>query len=200
MISFLKGAINTIEPTFMVLDIGGVGFTMRISLSTYSALKDEKENCTVHTYLHYSQTDGMSLFGFFKESEKALFMHLISVNGVGPGTALVALSSILPEQLADAIGKEDVKTIQSLKGIGPKTAQRIILELKDKIRKELNISLQSVSGQPKKHNQQDDALSALITLGIPRATAEKTLDGILKLAEKTYTTEELIRLALKRSN
>jgi Holliday junction DNA helicase RuvA len=113
---------------------------------------------------------------------------------------LVALSSILPEQLADAIGKEDVKTIQSLKGIGPKTAQRIILELKDKIRKELNISLQSVSGQPKKHNQQDDALSALVTLGIPRATAEKTLDGILKLAEKTYTTEELIRLALKRSN
>jgi len=200
MISFLKGQINRIEPTFMVMAVGGVGFTMRISLSTYGALKDEKEICMVQTYLHYSQTDGMSLFGFFKDSEKSLFLHLISVNGVGPGTALVALSSILPEQLAEAIGKEDVKTIQTLKGIGPKTAQRIVLELKDKIRKELNISGQILSGIPHKNSQLEDALSALITLGIPKPTAEKTLDAILKQADKTYTTEELIRLALKRSN
>jgi len=200
MIYFLQGQIKVIEPTFMVMAVGGVGFNMRISLSTFSALKDQKETCVVQTYMHYSQTDGMSLFGFFKESERVLFLHLISVNGVGPGTALVALSSILPEQLGEGMGMEDVTTIQTLKGIGPKTAQRIVLELKDKIRKELNISGQIAAGIPHKHSQLDDALSALITLGIPKPTAEKTLDAILKQADKSYTTEELIRMALKRSN
>jgi Holliday junction DNA helicase RuvA len=201
MISFLQGQIKQLEPTFLILSVGGVGFTMRISLSTYSSLKNVTEICTVQTHLHYSQTDGMSLFGFFQVSERNLFLHLISVNGVGPGTALVALSSILPEDLANAIAREDVKTIQTLKGIGPKTAQRIVLELKDKIRKELNVGGVAAPGSAgSKNSQEDDALSALVTLGVPRPTAEKTLALILKQAEKTYTTEELIRLALKRSN
>ena len=199
MIAFLQGTIAQLEPTFLVLAVGGVGFTMRISLNTYTLLKDKKENCTVHTYLHYSQTDGLSLFGFFNVEERNIFLHLISVNGIGPGIALVALSSILPSQLTEAIAREDVKTIQSLKGIGPKTAQRVVLELKDKMKKEFPGG-GAINQTPSRSTVSDDALSALITLGVPKPTAEKTLEAIMKQADKTYTTEELIRLALKRSN
>jgi Holliday junction DNA helicase RuvA len=200
MISFLQGQIKHLEPTFMVLAVGGVGYTMRISLNTFSFLKDQKGDCTVQTHLHYTQTDGFSLFGFGQLSEKALFLHLISVNGVGPGTALVALSSMAADPLAEAIAREDVKTIQSLKGIGPKTAQRIILELRDKIRKEIQPGNLVLPGAQAKNTILEDALSALITLGIPKPTAEKVLESIVKQADKTYSTEELIRLALKRSN
>jgi len=203
MIDFLQGTIKQVEPTFMVLAVGGIGFSMRISLNTYSGFKEVQTPVVVHTYLHYSQTDGMSLFGFFSSSERTLFLHLISVNGVGPGTALVALSSTLPEQLMQAIAKEDVKAIQSLKGIGPKTAQRLILELKEKIRKELNSTGISVPGGPARSASTtglEDALSALITLGIPKATAEKSLESLVKQADKTYTTEELIRMVLQRSH
>jgi holliday junction DNA helicase RuvA len=174
---------------------------MRISLNTFSFLKNQSGDCTVQTHLHYTQTDGFSLFGFGQASEKALFLHLISVNGVGPGTALVALSSMAAEPLAEAIAREDVKTIQSLKGIGPKTAQRIVLELRDKIRKEMQPGITtSGSDSRSKGSTLEDALSALITLGIPKPTAEKVLESIVKQADKTYSTEELIRLALKRSN
>lgn len=184
----------------MVLAVGGVGFSMRISLNTFSFLKDQKEECTVQTHLHYTQTDGFSLFGFGQASEKALFLHLISVNGVGPGTALVALSSMAAEPLAEAIAREDTKTIQSLKGIGPKTAQRIVLELRDKLRKEMQPGIASSLEAKPKNSMLEDALSALITLGIPKPTAEKVLESIVKQADKSYTTEELIRLALQRSN
>lgn len=203
MIDFLHGTIKQVEPTFMVLAVGGIGFTMRISLTSYSGFKDTREPVVVHTYLHYSQTDGMSLFGFCSASERTLFLHLISVNGVGPGTALVALSSALPDQLMQAIAREDVKAIQALKGIGPKTAQRVILELKDKIRKELQnegTPFAGGSSKPSASTGLEDALSALVTLGIPKATAEKTLESIVKQADKTYTTEELIRLVLQRSH
>ena len=184
----------------MVIAVGGIGFSMRISLNSFSELKDKKEEIVIHTYLHYSQTDGMSLFGFSNRKERGLFLHLISVNGIGPGTALVALSSSNPDQLMQSIVQSDVRAIQALKGIGPKTAQRLILELKDKISKEIGaVSVGSkVSGAPS--NNMEDALSALMTLGIPRPTAEKSLEAILKQTEKTYTTEELIRMVLQRSH
>lgn len=200
MIAFLQGTIFHLEPTFMVLAVGGVGYSMRISLNTFSALKSVEGPCTVQTHLHYSQTDGMSLFGFSHAEERNLFLHLISVNGIGPGIALVALSSISPDQLAQAIAHEDTRTIQGLKGIGPKTAQRVILELKDKLKKEMVGAGGSVPVTASKTNHLEDALSALITLGIPKPTAEKTLEAIVKQADKTYSTEELIRLALKRNN
>ncbi len=200
MVDFLQGKIIQVEPAFLILAVGGIGFSMRISLNSFSELKDKKEEIVVHTYLHYSQTDGMSLFGFSNRKERGLFLHLISVNGVGPGTALVALSSSNPDQLMQSIVQSDVRAIQALKGIGPKTAQRLILELKDKISKEIGAASvgSKVSGAPS--NNMEDALSALMTLGIPRPTAEKSLEAILKQAEKTYTTEELIRMVLQRSN
>jgi Holliday junction DNA helicase RuvA len=143
----------------------------------------------------------MSLFGFSNRKERGLFLHLISVNGIGPGTALVALSSSNPDQLMQSIVQSDVRAIQALKGIGPKTAQRLILELKDKISKEIGaaaVAGSKSSGAPS--NNMEDALSALMTLGIPRPTAEKSLEAILKQADKTYTTEELIRMVLQRSH
>lgn len=202
MISFLEGTIIQLEATFLTLAVGGVGFTMRISLNTFSQLnsrKESKQNSLIYTHLHYNQTDGPSLFGFENVEERSLFLHLISVNGIGPSIALVALSSVQPSQLLESIAREDVKSIQSLKGIGPKTAQRLILELRDKIKKE-NPKI-SPSGMPVTGTQKtvDDALSALTTLGIPKPTAEKILDSILKQEQKSYTTEELIRLALKRN-
>ena len=201
MVDFLQGKIKQVEPAFLVLAVGGIGFSMRISLNSFSELKDEKEEIVIHTYLHYSQTDGMSLFGFSNRKERGLFLHLISVNGIGPGTALVALSSSNPDQLMQSIVQSDVRAIQALKGIGPKTAQRLILELKDKISKEIGAAAVAGSkstGAPS--NNMEDALSALMTLGIPRPTAEKSLEAILKQADKTYTTEELIRMVLQRSH
>jgi len=201
MIDFLQGTIKQLEPTFMVVAVGGIGFTMRISLTTFSGFKDTQSPVTVQTYVHYSQTDGMSLFGFSSITERILFLHLISVNGVGPGTALVALSSSNPDQLMQAIAREDVKAIQALKGIGPKTAQRVILELRDKIKKELNgsgVPLASGSVPSPSRNGVDDALSALITLGIPKATAEKSLETIVKQSDTTLTTEQMIRMVLQR--
>lgn len=199
MVDFLQGTIKQLEPTFLVLAVGGIGFSMRISLNTFSELNGKTEVLLVHTYLHYSQTDGMSLFGFASPSERSLFLHLISVNGIGPGTALVALSSAQADPLREAIAREDLRTIQSLKGIGPKTAQRLILELRDKIRKEIQGGTYAGSQTPSVNNQMDDALTALMTLGIPKATAEKSLESLVKQTDKTYTTEELIRLVLQRS-
>lgn len=174
---------------------------MRISLTSFTSLKGKTGPQKVFTHLHYSQTDGFSLFGFSSFSERSLFLHLISVNGVGPGTALVALSSSDPEQLRRAIAREDAAAIQALKGIGPKTAQRLILELRDKIRKETagGPAASSQGGQSGGGSAQDDALSALITLGIPRPTAEKALETLIKQDPKPYTPEELIRLVLQRS-
>jgi len=200
MLDFLEGKIKQAEPAFLVLSVGGIGFFLRISLNTYAGVKDHKNDVIIHTYLHYSQTDGFSLFGFSEKQERNLFMHLISVNGVGPNTALVALSSSSPDLLRQSIVQGDVRAIQSLKGIGPKTAQRLILELKDKLLKESGpVSAMPGSGQKAVSSSLDDALSALSTLGIPRSSAEKVLDAALRQADKTYTTEELIRLVLQRS-
>lgn len=201
MISFLEGTIIQAEPTFLILAVGGVGYSMRISLNTFSQLKNAGSPCRVHTYLYYNQTDGPSLFGFGALEEKNLFLHLISVNGIGPSIALVALSSVQPSQLMEAIVNGDVRSIQALKGIGPKTAQRLILELRDKLKKEGfegNNSLGNQTISPENRTK-EDALSALTTLGLPRPTAEKILEGIMKEADKSYTTEELIRMALKRT-
>ena len=200
MLDFLQGKIKQVEPAFLVLGVGGMGFSMRISLNTYSDIKDKQEELVIQTYLHYSQTDGFSLFGFSGKTERSLFMHLISVNGVGPNTALVALSSTNPGMLSQSIVQGDVKAIQALKGIGPKTAQRLILELKDKLQKESGLSAVAMpAGQKAASGVREDALSALSTLGIPKPSSEKALDAILRQSDKTYTTEELIRLVLQRS-
>lgn len=196
MITYLKGRLAFKDPTHLVVDVNGIGYEVKISLNTYSQVKD-KEEILIQTYL-YIKEDSHTLFGFFEASEKKRFLDLLSINGVGPSTALMVLSSLDAQELQVAIVEEDVKTIQSVKGIGGKTAQRIILELKDKMKKE-GILDKSIQIQPRFDNTlRTEALSALTTLGITKAMAEKTVDKILKEHGEGIKLEELIKQALKR--
>ncbi|MEM0939240.1 MAG: Holliday junction branch migration protein RuvA [Bacteroidota bacterium] len=195
MITYLKGRLAFKDPTHLVIDVGGVGYEVKISLITYGQVKD-KEDILIRTQLVIKE-DSHTLFGFYEVSEKKRFLDLISINGVGPGTALMILSSLDAKELQSAIVQEDVKTIQSVKGIGGKTAQRIILELKDKMKKE-GLLDKSVEIQPRFDNTlRSEALSALTTLGISKSIAVKTVDQILKDYGEEIKLEELIKLALK---
>ena len=197
MITYLKGRLAFKDPTHLIVDVGGVGYELKISLITYSQVKD-KEDIHIQTYLHIKE-DAHTLYGFYEISEKKRFLDLLSINGVGPSTALMILSSLDAQELQAAIVQEDVKTIQSVKGIGGKTAQRIILELKDKMKKE-GLLDKTVEIQPQFDNTlRSEALSALTTLGINKSLAEKTVDKILKEYGEEIKLEELIKQALKRS-
>lgn len=197
MITYLKGKLAYKDPTHLVIEVAGVGYEVKISLTTYSHIK-EKEDILIQTYLHIKE-DSHTLFGFYEASEKIRFLDLLSINGVGPSTALMVLSSLDARELQAAIANEDVKTIQSVKGIGGKTAERIILELKDKMRKE-GLLDKSVEIQPRFDNTlRSEALSALTTLGINKSSAEKTVNLILKEYGEEIKLEELIKLSLKRS-
>jgi holliday junction DNA helicase RuvA len=195
MIAYIDGKLALKEATYVIIEAGGLGYQIKISLNTYSALK-EGERCKLHTYLHIKE-DGHTLFGFHEINEKNVFLNLISISGVGPGTAMMVLSSLGPDEVEQAIVNEDVKTIQSVKGIGTKTAQRIILELKDKIKKtSLDGNTRLISQNPY-NTLRNEALSALVTLGISKNIAEKSIDSILKKEGNNISLEQLIKLALK---
>lgn len=197
MIAFLKGRLVHKDPTFVIIDVGGVGYQANISLQTYSEIKDQ-ESIMLHTYLNIRE-DAHVLFGFSQESEKKLFQQLISVNGVGPSTAIVMLSYMNAQELKTAIIQENSAALQSIKGIGGKTAQRVIIDLKDKLKKESwEESVPSISTGP--HNTlRKEALSALLTLGLPKAAAEKSVDSVLKKSGNTITLEDLVKQALKNT-
>jgi holliday junction DNA helicase RuvA len=197
MIAFLKGKLVHKEPTFVIVDVGGVGYQASISLQTYSEIKDQ-ENIFLHTYLNIRE-DAHLLFAFSQESEKKLFQQLISVNGVGPSTAIVMLSYMNSQELKTAIVQENASALQAIKGIGGKTAQRVIIDLKDKLKKESwEESVPSISAGP--HNTlRREALSALLTLGLPKAAAEKSVDSVLKKSGNTITLEDLVKQALKNT-
>jgi Holliday junction DNA helicase RuvA len=193
MIAFLKGKLVHKDPTFVLIEVNGVGYHVTISLQTYSEIKDQ-ENITLFTHLSIRE-DAHVLFGFSKEAEKRMFQLLISVNGVGPSTAIVMLSYMNIDELKTAIAHDDVVALQKIKGIGGKTAQRVIIELKDKVKKEVEI-IPSATGI--RHNTlRNEALSALITLGINKAAAEKSVDVVLKKSGNTITLEDLVKQALK---
>ncbi len=197
MINYLEGRLAVKDPTYVVIDVGGVGYEAKISLITYTAIKN-LDRCKLFTHLNIRE-DAHTLFGFSEESEKRRFLDLISISGVGPSTGLMILSSLSPEELQQAIISEDVKTIQSVKGIGSKTAQRIVLELKDKMKKE-GLLDRSVEKVPLANNTlREEALSALTTLGIAKPSAEKSIDIILKQQGQDINLEGLIKLALKRA-
>lgn len=194
MIDFIKGKLVHKDPAFVIVEVNGIGYRVGISLNTFSALSNQ-ENIKLHTYFHVKE-DVQALYGFFEESEREIFKALISISGIGPTSALVVLSSLTPEELKQAILTEDAKTIQSIKGIGAKTAQRVILELKDKIGKlEVQGSLNIL---PNKYNTtRDEALSALVTLGVAKSAAEKSVDKFLKMNAGDVTVEEIIKSVLK---
>ena len=197
MIAFLKGRLVFKEPTQVIIDVNGVGYQVAISLFTYGEIKDQ-ENILLHTHLAIRE-DAHVLFGFSGELEKRLFQQLISVNGVGPSTAIVMLSYMSSNELKSAILREDAAALQSIKGIGGKTAQRVIIDLKDKLKKESwEESLPAIS--PGGHNTlRKEALSALLTLGLSKPIAEKSVDAALKKSGNTITLEELVKQALKNA-
>lgn len=196
MYNYIEGKLAEISPVYAVIDCGGVGYLIRISLNTYSKIK-ENNQCKLFIHLNFSvgvQGSAMDLYGFVSESERKLFRNLIAVNGVGMNTALLILSSLSLDQLVNAIANEDVNILKSVKGIGIKTAQRIVIELKDKIGKEdysesakINIT----------HNtKRDEALSGLVVLGFQRFTAQKIVDKLL-LDYPDISVESLIKESLK---
>lgn len=195
MIGYLSGEITIVDPTLILVDVGGIGYEVKISLSTFSKLKDLKKG-KVFTYLHVKE-DAHTLYGFHSPDEKSLFVKLISISGVGPSTAILMLSSMGVGEIQESIASEDVATIKRVKGIGTKTAERIVLELKDKIRKEIGGD-RIIDVVPESFNIiREEALIALVTLGIQKSMAEKSINLILKNAEKDVTLEEVIKQALK---
>jgi Holliday junction DNA helicase RuvA len=197
MIAFLKGRLAHKDPTFVIVDVNGVGYHVNISLQTFSDIK-EQENILLFTHLTIRE-DAHILFGFSHESERKLFQQLISVNGIGPSTAIIMLSYMNSNELKTAIVQENAAALQAIKGIGGKTALRVIIELKDKLKKESwEESQPTVSLSP--HNTlRKEALSALLTLGLPKAVAEKSVDTVLKKSGNTITLEDLVKQALKNA-
>jgi len=192
MYAYIDGKLTFKNPAYVVVEAGGIGYHINISLNTYSALGDA-ERCKLYTWLHVKE-DAHTLYGFADEGERRLFLHLISVSGIGPNTGRMILSSITPIEIQTAIVKADLPLIQRIKGLGAKTAQRLVLELQDKLKKE---GVDSLISMPQHNTVKDEALSALVMLGFAKQTAEKTIDQILKVTEGTLSVEQLIKHALK---
>lgn len=191
MISFLRGKLVEKSPTQIVVDCSGVGYEVNISLYSYGMLP-ENEPIKIYTYLQVRE-DAQTLYGFMDKSERDVFTKLISVSGIGASTARMMFSSLSPEEVVNAIANEDVETIKSVKGIGLKTAQRVIVDLKDKINK-IDIASEVLPIQNNTHK--DEALSALVTLGYSKKQAEKSVQKIVK-ENPEATIEHIIKTALK---
>jgi len=191
MIAQLQGRLVEKNPTEVVIDCGGVGYQVNISLHTFSLIPNS-ENIKLYTHLQIKE-DAHTLYGFVEKSEREIFRMLISVSGIGAGIARTMLSSIEPKQIINAIASGDVGIIQSIKGIGNKTAQRVILDLKEKVVKLYNID--EVFAVQNNRNR-DEALSALEVLGFVRKASEKVVDKIVK-DDPEATAETIIKKALK---
>lgn len=189
MIGLLNGRLLEKYPTELLIECGGVGYEVKISLHTFSQLS-ENESIKIYTKLIVRE-DAHLLYGFYTKDEREMFNFLISVSGIGPNTALIMLSSLSPEEIANAIQTEDVTTIQKVKGIGAKTAQRVIIDLKGKV---LKFSGDTEINNSKNNTNRFDALTALVSLGFDKKSAEKVLDRIDSGSE---TVEQLIKGALK---
>ena len=191
MIAHIQGKLTEKIPTEVVIDCNGVGYHINISLHTYSLLPNS-DHIKLFTYLQIKE-DAHTLFGFVEKSEREIFKMLLSVSGIGASIARTMLSSIEPRQIIQAIGSGDIATIQSIKGIGVKTAQRTVLELKEKVLKLYDLDEVSMI---QNNTNRDEALSALEVLGFVRKSSEKVMDRIVK-DNPEATVEQLIKLALK---
>ncbi len=192
MIAFLRGNFIIKNPAQIIVDVNGVGYECHISLNTYSAINGKK-NGQLFTYLHLTENN-QTLYGFAETSEKELFTLLISVSGVGAATARMMLSGMRPDEIIKAIVQSNAKLLESIKGIGRKTAERLVLELKDKLSKNLNENIVSLSiANP----LEADALNALVSLGIARPAAEMAIKKVIASGNESIILEELIKKALK---
>jgi Holliday junction DNA helicase RuvA len=189
MIGLLTGRLIEKTPTELLIDCSGVGYEVKISLNTYTQLSDD-ESLRIYTKLIVRE-DAHLLYGFYSKEEREMFSHLISVSGIGPNTAMIMLSSLKTDEIAYAIQTEDVRTIQGIKGIGAKTAQRVIIDLKGKVLK-FNVSSENIFSQ--NNTNRFDALNALVSLGFDKKSTEKVLD---KIDTGDQTVEVLIKEALR---
>ena len=195
MYDYIKGRLEELNPAQAVVEAGGIGYRILISLQTYSAL-ESRVGTEVKVYLyHYLREDDEGFFGFSTKDERSLFELLISVSGIGPSTARMVLSSMTSDELSAAIVAEDINKIKSIKGIGLKSAQRLVLELKDKIVKGAG-SQASIPGMGGSNPNREEAATALVLLGFPKAAVEKVLDKLVKEG-KDASLEDLIKQALK---
>lgn len=193
MYDYLNGKLVFKAPTHVILDVGGIGYHVHISLTTYSQIKDQ-ESCKLFISFQVRE-DSQTLYGFATEGERQLFNHLISVSGIGPNTGRMMLSSITPEEIQSAIINGQVEVMQKIKGIGPKSAQRVILELQDKLKKQGPDALIPLAVT--KQSAPNEALSALVMLGFGKPQAEKVLNSLVA-NDPEQTVEQLIKSALKR--
>lgn len=196
MISFLKGVIVEKKPTELLIDCNSVGYSVFISVNTFQNLPEVNSQITIYTVL-IPKEDSWNLYGFLDKSEREIFNLLITVNGIGPKSAISILSSISAAELAEIINNNNPKQLQKIPGIGAKTAERITLELKDKIRKSnliTGISSEILIEMAVKA----EAIEALIVLGYNRNIAEKTIAEIIKSSKSNLTNEEIIKLALQK--
>ena len=191
MITHLNGKLIEKNPTHVIIECAGVGYFENISLNTFSNIKDEESIC-LFTHLQVKE-DSHTLFGFAEKSEREIFRLLLSVSGIGASTARTMLSSLSPAQIRDAIANGDVATIQGIKGIGAKTAQRVILDLRDKILKVYDIDEVSINSN---NTNKEEALSALEVLGFVHRQAEKVVDKVVN-QDPSLSVENIIKLALK---
>ena len=192
MINHIDGKLVDKTPTQVVIDCNGVGYSINISLQTFSKISDER--CKLFTHLSVKE-DSHTLYGFITENERKLFRHLISVSGVGPSTAQVILSTYKSDEIINYISASDVAAIKNVKGIGLKTAQRIIIDLKDKVTKsaisdEISLDLNNTI--------QNEALSALVALGCSKKIAQQKIDKALRNKQGNFDVETLVRESLSQ--
>ena len=192
MITYIKGRLIEKTPTKIVVESSGIGYEINISLNTFERILDE-ENIKIYTYLQRKE-DSDILFGFIEKSERAIFQQLISISGIGPSTARTILSSISPKEIKDAVWSEDIDRIKSIKGIGLKTAQRLVIELKDKVelfdKKDLDLSSEM-------YDIKKEALLALSVLGFNKQKSEKIVSKIY-FENKEIELQELIKQSLNK--
>lgn len=194
MIAYIKGKITSCQPTFVVVESSGIGYLIHISLNAYSKLQNLQET-TILTHLIIKE-DGHYLYGFINEGERSLFIQLISVSGVGPNTARVILSYMNSDEIRTAILHSDDGAFRKVKGVGPKTAQRIIIDLKDKISKDTDS--ESIMNTDSKTSARSEAVVALVALGFQRQQVEQILRSFTETEKSQYSVEDLIKLCLKK--
>lgn len=197
MFGYLNGKITYKSPTYIYVECGGVGYHVNITLNTFSKL-EAKNEVKIYTVLQVREDD-MSLYGFCEEDERFLFTNLISVSGVGANTARVILSYMTVEEVRRAIVHNDAASLGKVKGIGAKTAQKIIIDLKEKMVKSSGMESANI-GAHQGNIVKDDALSALIALGFPKMSVEKAINAIIQKNPDVSQVEDLIKLVLKQMN
>jgi holliday junction DNA helicase RuvA len=202
MIVFLKGILSLKTPTWIEIDVGGVGYGLTIPLSTYDRLPEVGHEVRLSTYLHVRE-DILSLYGFSKSAERELFMLLITVSGIGPKVATAILSALNEEEIEKSILSEDIRTLCSVPGVGKKTAERMILDLRDKMRKRAHAhdpAQPHLGASREIQDMAEDSISALVTLGYHPVESRKVISQIIKKDPNPQGVEFLIRTALRELN